>query len=752
MTSTILEHASRFWGLALTALLIAGHTASAQNAEPNPSANSNLQEIVVTAEKREERLLDVPAAVSALSGNALAERHYDSIEDFTGAVPNLAINNYVGEARVTIRGIGQTSFSPAAEGSSAFHVNGVYEARPGDAAADFLDVDRIEVIRGPQGTLYGRNATGGSVNVITKRPTDEPDADVRLSFGNYDAFSTQAILSGPLINDVLLGRIAYGSAVHSGYSENIYDGRYFDNQNAHSVRGTLVFNPHGTVTATLVGDYHEENDGNYATHFLGQGNPAVPLVGVAAGGSTIPLYPDGSAIDPRLLDVDSIPENKRHSGGVLADVSWNINDYLSTKSISAYRHSYYFIQADLDATPVNFPTDIPGTSGYVQSEDAQQYSEELQLLGNSARNHWIAGLYYFNEQVNPGYYDIGLGAATAAFPLFAGGSTGTSAYAVFGQDVFSITNTLSLTLGGRWSHERRSVDERWTSDGVLLGGFGACLALPEELCHQAADASFQAFTPKAVLEYKIQEGLMAYVSAGRGFKSGGYSLGDLAPPYQPEYVWAYEIGIKGRSNDGHLQGEAAVFHDNYSNLQITEINNGILETRNAATSKIDGLEFEGAASPNSTFEFTTALAYLHARFTQFSEADPAYPDLGTQNLAGNQLPNAPKYSADVTGAAKLPVGEFGVLRFSAEWSWRDKVYFTEFNQLNAEQPAVGTVNAFARLTAPSDRWYVEVGGKNLTNRTIISENYISSGSFGFPRNGQLAPPRTWSGTIWFKCL
>src|ERR1700722_7992340 len=276
MTSTILEHASRFRGLALTALLIAGHTASAQNAEPSPTANSNLQEIVVTAEKREERLLDVPAAVSALSGNALAERHYDSIEDFTGAVPNLAINNYVGEARVTIRGIGQTSFSPAAEGSSAFHVNGVDEARPGDAAADFLDVDRIEVIRGPQGTLYGRNATGGSVNVITKRPTDEPDADVRLSFGNYDAFSTQAILSGPVINDVLLGRIAYGSEVHSGYSENIYDGGYFDNQNAHSVRGTLGFNPHGTVTATIVGDYHEENDGNYATHFLGQGNPAVP--------------------------------------------------------------------------------------------------------------------------------------------------------------------------------------------------------------------------------------------------------------------------------------------------------------------------------------------------------------------------------------------------------------------------------------------------------------------------------------------
>ncbi|HWS69488.1 MAG TPA: TonB-dependent receptor [Steroidobacteraceae bacterium] len=752
MASSNLAPALGSWIFALAVLSLAEHPASAQMAETKLTTDNSLQEIVVTAEKREERLLDVPAAVSALSGNALAERHFDSIEDFTGAVPNLAINNYVGEARVTIRGIGQTSFSPAAEGSSAFHVNGVYEARPGDAAADFLDVDRIEVIRGPQGTLYGRNATGGSVNLITKRPTDKTEADLRLSFGNYDAFSTQAVVSGPLINDMLLGRIAYASEVHSGYSKNLYDGRYFDNQNAHSVRGTLVFNPHGEVTATIIGDYHEENDGDYATHFLGKGNPSVPLVGVTAGGSTIPVSPGGSAIDPRLLNVDSIPENKRHSAGVLADASWKISDSLSAKSISAYRNSYYFVQADLDATTTQFPTDIPGTSGYVQSEDAKQYSEELQLLGDSSRNHWIAGLYYFDEKVNPGYYDIGLGPTTAAFPLFAGGSTNTKAYAIFGQDAFSITDQISFTLGGRWSHETRSVDERWTSDGALLGGFGPCATLPGGLCHQVSDASFQAFTPKAVLEYKFQEGLMGYVSAGRGFKSGGYSLGDLGPHYQPEYVWAYEVGIKVRSDDGRLQANAAAFHDNYSNLQITEINNGILLTRNAATSKIDGLEFEGSALPNNTFEFTTALAYLHARFTQFSEADPAYPNLGAQDLEGNQLPNAPKYSADVTGAAKFPVGGLGVLRFSAEWSWRDKVYFTEFNRSNAEQPAVATVNAFARLTAPSDRWYVEVFGKNLANRTIVSQNFVSSGSFGFPRNGQLEPPRTWGAAIWFKFL
>ena len=712
--------------------------------------DTDLEEVTVTAQKRSERLSNVPLAVSVLTGDALADRGYSSIEDFTGSVPGLTINNYVGEARINIRGIGQTSFSPGAEGASAFHVNGVYSARPGDGAADFLDVERIEVVRGPQGTLYGRNATGGSINVITGRPTATPEADVKLTVGNYDAFNSEAILSGPIAGEALLGRLAFGSEDHSGYSRNLYNGKYYDNQHARSVRGTLLVDPHGTVSLTLIGDYHQEDDGNYATHFLGLGNPAVPLVGVVSGGATLPLNPSGSANDPRLLDVDSVPENRRHSAGVMADVAWNISDTLTGHSISAYRDSHYFIQADLDATPVDFPTDIPGTSGYVQSENAHQFSEELQLLGDTTRAHWIMGLYYFRERVAPGFYDIGLAPSSSAFPLFAGGSAQTAAYAVFGQAAYSLTDKLTLTVGGRWSHEKRSVDEHWASGNALLSGFGPCIALPGELCHQVGDVAFQAFTPKAVLDYKFQDHLMGYLSAGRGFKSGGYSLGDLRPPYQPEYVWAYEAGLKVRSSNGRLQANGAAFHYNYSNLQISEIDNGFLVTRNAASSKIDGLELEGTALPDDTFEFTTSLDYLHARFEQLAESDPAFPNLGVQNLAGNQLPGAPRFSVNILGVAKIPVAQTGTVRLSAEWNWHDKIFFSEFNLPNAEQKAVATLNAAARFTSLSEKWYVELFGRNLTNELIISENYVSSGSFGFPRNGQLAPPRTWGATVLYK--
>src|SRR5690606_4231171 len=248
-------------------------------------ALAEVEEIVVTAQKREQALSDVPLAVSAMTSDQLDARGYDSIEDFNGASPGPTVNNDGGQARVNIRGIGQTSMSPGAEGASAFHKNGVYLARPAEGSGAFLDVERLEVVRGPQGTLYGRNATGGSINVITRRPTEDPEARVELTYGNYDRIGSEAVLSGKVM-DGFLGRIAFRSEDRDGYSKNLFDGKRYDDASTRSVRATAVFEPSSSVEVTLIGEYHTEDDGNYATHFLGTGNPAVPLVGVGAGGTT----------------------------------------------------------------------------------------------------------------------------------------------------------------------------------------------------------------------------------------------------------------------------------------------------------------------------------------------------------------------------------------------------------------------------------------------------------------------------------
>ena len=330
-------------------------------------AADEADEIVVTAQKREQALSDVPIAISALSRDDLEKRNYTGLEELTGAVPNLSISNYGGSLRANIRGVGQPSLNPGAEGATAMHLNGVFLSRTYEGGLTFADLDRIEILRGPQGTLYGRNATGGSINFISKRPSEEFEASFKATYGNYELIRTEGMVSGAL-TDRLLGRLVVGSENRRGYSLNLFDGEYYDDSNKRSARGTLLFNASDKMTFTLVADYHYENDGNYATHLMGEGVAGQTLAGVLAGGETTPLDANGSAIDARVLNIDSIPENKRHVGGVSLNAEWQLSDALKLVSISGYRRSKYRFTADFDATTTPFPSNEPDYNYVLEPE------------------------------------------------------------------------------------------------------------------------------------------------------------------------------------------------------------------------------------------------------------------------------------------------------------------------------------------------------------------------------------------------
>lgn len=290
------------------------------------SAAPQLTEIIVTAQKFAEPASKTPVTLSAMNSDQLERLNYTSIEDFRGTVPGLQVNDYVGQPRANIRGIGQNTLSLGFDSQIAFNQDGVFLGQSFGAAQAFLDVERIEVLRGPQGTLYGRNATGGAINMISARPGTEFEGYARLSVGNYDALRTELVVSGPLAGDAVLGRLAVGTDYHEGYSRNLFDGRRYDDSDSRSVRGTLVFNLSPDWTLTVIGDYFHRDDGSRATHLIGT-SPGYPtMAGVVLGGSTVPLDANGQAIQRRLLNVNTVPESKQESGGLLAELVGPLTD------------------------------------------------------------------------------------------------------------------------------------------------------------------------------------------------------------------------------------------------------------------------------------------------------------------------------------------------------------------------------------------------------------------------------------------
>lgn len=715
-------------GTVFAAAVFPLHAAHAQD-------NTGIAEIVVTAQKTEERLSKVPVTISALTGDQLLERNYFRLEDFKGAVPGLQVNDYVGETRINIRGLGMNSLSFGVDSQIALNMNGVFIANAFGADQAFLDIERIEVLRGPQGTLYGRNATGGAINIISKRPTETFEGFAQLTYGNYNRVNSQFVASGPLMGDKILGRIAVTTEDHSGYSLNLIDGKKYDDARRRAVRGTLLFNLSDSVTLDVVGDYSRGHDGSAATHLFGT-SPGFPtFTGVVLGGHTVPLTADGQAIDPRLLSINSIPDYHQYSGGVSGDLTWTINDNFSLKSLTAYRKNRVSFPIDFDQTETPFPSGVPGKDfqGYNGSE---QISQELQVNGKLDWLKFVAGLYYFHDNIDPAFFKLGINVATPATPfnvhLQLGGTTKTNAYAAYGQATASLTDQLSFTAGVRYSHEKRS-----STSLQIIPEFGLTQT-------DAQSATFHDVSPKFTVDYQWTDDFMTYVTVSKGFKSGGFDI-SASPPlarFAPETIWDYEGGAKLKMGWGTV--DVSGFHYDYKNLQLAQIVNGLPNTTNAGSSDVNGVELAFTVKPTAQLTLTTALAYLDAKFNNVTEND-TLTGLPT-SLRGNRLPGSSKYSSNVSLQYDIPIGE-NELTLQGEWNWHDRLYFTEFNSKQVSQGAVSTLNALARYTFADRQWYVEVYGKNLTDRLIASQKWITGAGFGAMVIGNLEAPRTFGATV-----
>jgi len=707
-------------------VVFAAAAAFAQDATPGGAV---LEEVIVTAQKRAENLQDVPIAITALTGAALQDRHISNIQDLDLAAPNLKTARAGGISYVFIRGIGNT-FLTGGDGSIAFNQDGVYFARHRAQVVGLYDLERVEVLRGPQGTLYGRNATGGSINVVSKRPSGETSGYFTVTGGNFARFNVEGAVGGSLSADSgTQGRIAMRIATHDGFGKEITSGAPVEDQNEKAIRGSLLQKFSDDASLLLIGDYFTANDHAGAWHVFGTGRPDVPLTGLLLGGKLPASFWDISS--------DSPPSRKVTVWGVNATLDWSISDHVSFKSITAYRRSHSYDLSEYDGTNIVI---APGA----QTEDADQFSEELHLRRTGDRTDLMAGAYYLHEKqteydwIRLPLFDAYYGNNKVFF--IQDGTVPTDAYALFGNAIFKLTSRTSITGGVRYSYEKRS------SRGTFTVGIPGVSGVPID-----TGKHWSAFTPKVSIEHHPADDVLLYASVGRGFKSGTFQAGTLNPAINPEYVTSYELGIKSTLAGGRVRANVAAFYYDYTDLQVTTVRPGpLVVVENAASARIDGLEAEIEAKLWEGAEASLNVAYLDSRFKKYLSIDPVYAERGTQDLAGNQLPTAPKGQVSASLKQAIPLGERGSLTLQADIAWTDDVYFDAYNNANSLQKANTISNLRAGYSRDGSGWNAALWVHNLTNAKVIATSVISSDFMGYPRLGNYKDPRTWGADVSYR--
>ncbi len=727
---------------------------------PTTAQAAVIEEIIVTAQKRQESSQDIGAAITALSGDQLSNTDVNNIQDIQNMAPSLQIGESFGFAQVMIRGIGTDNPFAGGDPSVAMHFDGVVTGQSSAQFGSLFDVERIEVLRGPQGTLYGRNATGGSINVITYKPTEELSGYARLTLGNYELSKFEGAVGGELANN-LQGRIALRSVDRGGYGENIATGDDIDDADQQSIRGQLTWQLSDNMDLRLAAEYHREDDTNYMPKFRAPSYDPAPIPALE------PQPISGQrAVDERDINSTANLQNERDQSSVSLEYNWQINDSLSLTSLTNYQTFDKTPQADFDMTEVDF---------YVWSEsfETDQTSEELRLNFEGEKFHGLVGLYYYAEEIDSANLldlalPVGPPRCTVADNVSASvidgdlddicfnfiGSSETEAYALFSNVAYTLTDTLTLNVGGRYSYEKKEGDTtRWIAPGMVTP-----ITFSDE-------KSFNEFSPSVRLEWDAKEGVIVYASYSEGFKSGIFLSGQRSPVLEPEIVDAFEFGMKGMFMEDSLRFNAAAFMYDYTDLQqgrsVPAGSSGFtLVYENAASAEIKGAEAEFTWLATDNLRFDGSATYLDATFDDYVSTDPfdtVFQQLGlidasvdlSQQLSGNQMVQSPEwaYSLGVTLDFQLPGSDWqGSAGLSA--AYKDRVYFSQFNHEELSQDSVTTVNANFKFTSADEHWSINLWGKNLTDETIYMGTFVINSSRS--NAGFLAPPRTYGLTLGYN--
>jgi iron complex outermembrane recepter protein len=701
-----------------------------------PATSSNaLDEIIVTAQKREQRAIDTPLSITALDSNALADHQVSSLADMEFVSPGLRDGEQQGINRLFIRGIGLTSFASGADPSVAFYVDGVYVGRPTEQLSSMYDIDRVEVLRGPQGSLYGRNATGGAVNVITNSPTADLSGYISETAGNYDLHQTQGAISGALNSSgTVLGRVAFDFLNHNGYGEDEAQHHPVNDANKQNVRGTLEFKPDDAVDLKIIGEFTHEADNDYYTMSFGAYPPNVLAGTQGAANPANGGIPAGIAVTNNQNAATALPdvENRRTGEAVTADLTIDLNDNTQFKSITGWRQFQRYNGTDSDGTSA-------GLGDTLYTEWDHQISQSFSLNFREGQWDTTGGVDVYYEKIK-NFVLVPFPQFTNAFGPGAvnyiqSGDMPIYSFATYAQTTYSVVPDFRVTLGGRFSAEERH------SVGFFTG-------IPPAVQPIDQEKTWRAFTPKVGLEYDVAKDILLYASATNGFKSGTFDVGQINPAIDPEKIWAYEVGLKSEFFDRRLEFTSAAFYYDYKDLQVSKVIGIATLTVNAAAAKNKGIELTTRAKVTDHFTVDANFTYLKATFTQFDSINPVTSV--NQNLAGNLLPGAPKVSAGLGGAYDFSLPNAATVTARVDSEYLSRIFFSEFNDLPLSQGGTDKINASLKYLSSTGKWSATLWGKNVTDRFTAANKLVTIALWGYPIYGAVDPPATYGITLDYK--
>jgi iron complex outermembrane receptor protein len=724
-------------------------------AQDAPSAKAGgLEEITVTARRREESLQDVPIALSAFSAERIANAGAPDITWLQQSTPNLTLQVARGTNSTLIafiRGIGQQDPLWGFEPGVGLYVDDVYVARPQGAVLDIYDIERLEVLRGPQGTLYGRNTIGGAIKYVTRPLGDEARLDTKLTLGTYAQHDFIASGVLPLSDTFSVG----GSAAiyrRDGYGENQFTGN--ESHYAKSVdafRMSAEWNPTDALSFRLAADYVE--DDSPAKH----GHREAPGLGLTAGEVVLPdIYDTRGGIGD-----DNFVRNQ----GIALTAAWELTDAITLKSITAYRDGMTRTLIDFDTSPAP-ALDVPA------NYEDDQTTQELQFLYEGERLHGVAGLYYLDAHA-AGKFDTIVGLLNLT--IATSGFVDTTSYAAYADFSWDFTDKLAASLGGRYtSDEKEGGVYRQNFTGLYSPLFGNNAAVPGLVrSDYTNDRTFDQFTPRASVSYEFTDTLTTYAAYAEGFKSGGFDMrGDavLTPDtvngYDPETVQSFEIGAKGTLFDDRLSYNFAVFRADYSDQQITRqqptVTGSIASfVDNAGSSTIQGAELEGTVQFTDRLSLNYGVGWTDAEFDTYETfqiiPNPAPPPATLTvpvDLSDTAVfQNTPEWNGNLALNYSQPLpGTWGSLLATVSGSYRDSYYMFEFpNPLIDQNDAYTLVDASIAWTSNDDKLRFQLLGRNLTDEEYkIGGYYFPGAAFGNVVNSFYGPPRTVSLSVSYR--
>jgi iron complex outermembrane receptor protein len=716
------------------------------------AAAGGLEEITVTARRREEALQEVPIAVSVFSSDELQKLQATDLGGLQGAVPNLNLVQGRGSAtsaNVYIRGIGQPDALQTFDPAVGIYLDDIFISRIQGALFSLYDIERVEVLRGPQGTLYGKNTIAGAIRLISRKPPDALSGNFEVGYGEYSRMDAKAYLGGP-VTDTIGASIAAMYSTRDGIVEDVTTGREYNDIDTTAARGIFNFEPSDTVEVSLALDYTRQRNA------LNLGRAEAPLIQVNLAGGVKVLQPAPTGdwqFESRTSFTGDEGQELDH-GGVALTVGWDMSDAWRFKSITGYRDLDVDNYVDIDASKWELGDVFVGV-------DQDQLTQEFQFLfDDGGRLNAVFGLYYLNESITShqeAYADdfLTLGALPLTFLRTIDDDLDTDSYAAFGQASWQFTDQISATVGLRYTYESKDYF-RTTSTFSNLPALNGTFEYPD-------DESWDALTPSFGLDYQLTGDSLLYFSAGRGFKSGGFNGRANTPgetgAYDPEYVWTYEVGSKNTLADGRLRLNGAVFYSDYTDFQarVSEVVNPdapiptfSFPVLNAAALDIWGAEVEMVWVPVDGLTLQGQLGYLNADYAEFTDTVRG-PDGKPveRDRSDDEPPFAPEWTARMGVSYEFGLDDYGWLTLGADVSYRTKSWLSVDNRDVLTQDDFALMNVLASWQSQSRTWRASAGIRNLTDEVYKTDAQEFS-SVGNIQTAYYGDPRTWQLTVGYS--